>query len=1015
MKNKVFTIISMLILCLIFADISYSCPQPQLEPYLRARPYCDFASYYRQGEAVFLDASLSYAGADGWEIDKYEWDFDYDGNFEVDYTRKKEVCEQALFTYNTTGQHTAKVRVTACNSSTSEEVTKTASCTIIVRKKVYNITQEVDYEEIQKAIDEAHDSDIIEVAPGTYNENIDFSGIEGKTLTLRSINPNDPYVVNNTVIEGDGTTSVVTFDGSGSDNAKISGFTITGGNGWDGGGIYCEDGSPVIENCVITGNCSYYYGGGIYCKDGSPVIENCVITYNYSYQYGGGIECIDGASPTIKDCFICGNQAVLGGGIEIFDDLSAACSPEIINCVIAYNLNNPPDASSNINFYNDEGSVTIENCTIYGSQTKSVVIDGDDCSIQNTIIWGNSGNQVDVKSGYPEIKFCNIYGIEGSYTDGGGNKETNSRFVDAGSVAGHDQIYGTADDGLRLRTSAESSWGGSPCVDSADGDIAPLTDITGAERIDIPNKTDEGAGTPSYVDMGAYELNRIYFVTENGTGTGESWEDPCSLQGALNDASAGEEIWVAEGTYIPGDSQGDTFEVTEEVRLYGRFAEGDTGFADRTPENQTILSGEIGDPGLEDNCGGPVLEIWDDCLVDGFIVKGGYGIIGGIGISDLKNVTVQNCFITGNEGFICGGIATLGNTGWPPVGTPSQFINCVVTDNYASNSSYDRGGGGMYFETYAELINCTITNNSADKCGGGIDLSDEAQVIRNSIIWDNYAGQEPNSIYNYGSAVLISDSDIDDSGGSGDDSWDSGIGSDGGGNIDADPVFVNAQDLDGDDDLLCTTDDGLQLDGDSPCIDAGDDSAVCKSFDITANLRKVFDSVDMGAYEFIGEYVPGSIVAMCWIDESSSYGESTFNNDLDAYQDLISFLDVTVKDGCLVPSNETHPHPITDVLPDGYSAPGDTGGISVENCDRPPTLAELIDDFDRIRDGMIPEFVVLWVDNSTSMTTDTIEPSYSQFKNWLSNTYDIELYEYEFTDERWIEEMKTGIEAAVGQ
>jgi len=59
---------------------------------------------------------------------------------------------------------------------------------------------------IQTAIDNAVDTDEIVVAPGTYFETIDFLG---KAVTIRSMDPLDPVVVMNTVIDGEGSLHVV--------------------------------------------------------------------------------------------------------------------------------------------------------------------------------------------------------------------------------------------------------------------------------------------------------------------------------------------------------------------------------------------------------------------------------------------------------------------------------------------------------------------------------------------------------------------------------------------------------------------------------------------------------------------------------------------------------------------------------------------------------------------------------------------------------------------------------------
>jgi len=63
---------------------------------------------------------------------------------------------------------------------------------------------------------------------------------------------------------------------------------------------------------------------------------------------------------------------------------------------------------------------------------------------------------------------------------------------------GDDNTQGTLDDNLRLRIS-------SPCNDRADGDNAPVTDIDGTARVDLPTRPNLGTGTPDYGDIGPYE------------------------------------------------------------------------------------------------------------------------------------------------------------------------------------------------------------------------------------------------------------------------------------------------------------------------------------------------------------------------------------------------------------------------------------------------------------------------------------------------------------------------------
>jgi hypothetical protein len=147
-----------------------------------------------------------------------------------------------------------------------------------------------EYSSIQSAINNANNGDTVVVSAGTYQENINFLG---KTITVRSVAPNDPNVVAATIIDGNAPAdsnfgSVVTFNSGEGTNSVLSGFTITGGTGswilvsWEfqglrwnrcGGGVLCYNMSaPTISKNVFTGNAAGQ-GGGIYVY-GNPVNPN---------------------------------------------------------------------------------------------------------------------------------------------------------------------------------------------------------------------------------------------------------------------------------------------------------------------------------------------------------------------------------------------------------------------------------------------------------------------------------------------------------------------------------------------------------------------------------------------------------------------------------------------------------------------------------------------------------------------------------------------------------------------
>jgi hypothetical protein len=207
-----------------------------------------------------------------------------------------------------------------------------------------------DFSNIQAAIDDANNGDVVVVFPGTYtgegNRDIDFLG---KAITVRSTKPSNPNIVATTIIDCNGTEMEphrgFYFHSQEDSNSVLAGFTITNGCAcgsfpqYSGGAIYCEADSfqsntPTITNCIITGNAANE-GGAIGCNSrASPNITNCTITDNLAVDgCGGGIlygNCAD-CTGIISNCTISGNHAAAhGGGIY-------RGGGSIINCLISAN------------------------------------------------------------------------------------------------------------------------------------------------------------------------------------------------------------------------------------------------------------------------------------------------------------------------------------------------------------------------------------------------------------------------------------------------------------------------------------------------------------------------------------------------------------------------------------------------------------------------------------------------------------------------------------------------------
>jgi hypothetical protein len=191
-----------------------------------------------------------------------------------------------------------------------------------------------DYETIQEAIDASIDGDTVLVSPGTYAENINFNGKNIIVASLLLTTENEAYI-DSTIIDGDSSGTVVTFENEESEDAELVGFIITNGYCDDGGGIRCINSSPTVSFCKIESSFVEVSGGGIYISgECSPAFMRCEIINNESMETGGGISVSGNATPSFRHCLMVGNVTQEDGHTAV---CSNGCSVKFINCTIAYN------------------------------------------------------------------------------------------------------------------------------------------------------------------------------------------------------------------------------------------------------------------------------------------------------------------------------------------------------------------------------------------------------------------------------------------------------------------------------------------------------------------------------------------------------------------------------------------------------------------------------------------------------------------------------------------------------
>ena len=213
-------------------------------------------------------------------------------------------------------------------------------------------------------------------------------------------------------------------------------------------------------------------------------------------------------------------------------------------------------------------------------------------------------------------------------------------------------------------------------------------------------------------------------------GDGPSWGTAFRHpQDGLDVAVAGDQIWVAAGTYLPsketepGNPRTVTFQLISGMELYGAFppggGDGTFGARDTTnPAHETTLSGAIGVPwDPADNAYHVLIASGTDAtaVLNGFTIAAGnangtspHDRGGGLYIDD-GSPSMASCTFSENSPTLGGGLY---NTGSDPTVT-----NCTFSGNSAGD------GGGIYNTDNSNptVSNCTFTDSSVDggNSGGG--------------------------------------------------------------------------------------------------------------------------------------------------------------------------------------------------------------------------------------------------------------------------------------------------------
>jgi len=688
----------------------------------------------------------------------------------------------------------------------------------------------------------------------------------------------------------------------------VSGLTLANGNGNNnrGGAIYSEKnltltdcrltgnslsstllgcalsqggGTLELTRCTFSGNSGNAGGGAIFAQGVSFSIVDCVFADNETTRGGGAILFTHGSSGTISRTTFSNNESGDGGGALLLQDPFI----RLVNCTFSGNRETTYEGGAIYAFgFTANSEVSVTNCTFVdnaavagGGIYLNNIGNSVTLSLANTILSGNAGGNLEQR---PNTTLLSLG--HNLSSDGGGGHLTAT-----GDLVNTDPLLGPLQNNSGP-TPTHALLAGSPAIDAGDPAFAPndftpplATDQRGRARV----QRGLTASAEARVDIGAYEAAaQTLFVDQSvsgGNGSGDSWANAMPELRTATALAQSEphvtEIWVAAGTYTPAPANGDrnaTFRVGGTLQVYGGFTSGQANLADRDSNpatNGTVLSGDLnGDdgPGFANRaenahsvvrCTGVPASRLDGFTVTGGNANGTGATVGG-GIRCQGGMQLSNLIVTGNQAVDGGGISAAinptltnvtvsGNSATNRGGGMTVGVSAATVTNATFSGNVASEGAGIYTTGNVVLTNVTFHGNSAT-AGGTVHnqavlLGNGTITLRNCILWGNGGGEITNG-------GILSHSIVQGSGGSGA-NWNPAFGTDGGGNLDADPKFVSPITA-----TAPTTTGNLRLRPTSPALNVGNNHVAnpvlpTTDLDGAPRIAPAGGVVDMGAYERI--------------------------------------------------------------------------------------------------------------------------------------------------------------------
>lgn len=653
---------------------------------------------------------------------------------------------------------------------------------------------------------------------------------------------------NNQSIVGSGSALATVYDNVHVENCRFdNNKSNNGGGGAMANSVWC---TPVIMNCVFRGNTSVNGHSAILnAHHARAQIVNCTIVNNHTFQTNHcavGNEL--GSEVKIYNSILWNNQtpAKPNGGADVFTATRADLSYST-NLVASY------DAAGNAHGH-WVAICDIQNSCVQGLQQLPEGTDYIPLFTEH-----RSYNRFEIA----DIQLARQLGEEYGALEGFG-------FINAGE--GNRPGIRTTRHNIStdpLLTDGETPSPISPVIDAGSTNkfnngynglnTFTDTDVNGNDRVAGRN-----------VDMGAIEtpytagFSGIIHVKRDAVGfpvDGKSWNTAFHTLGdAMDNALAGTEIWVCQGTYY-GAAEGmfatDTgptaqLHMRSGVGIYGGFVGTETNRNQRDwRAHPTIITGNLGSESnnlytlIANDSSQPGGGCNSTAILDGFTLTGARDVAlynggssptirncifennratwgAGVRNDNRSSPLIENCIFRHNSALRAGAVASLN-------GSSPLLRNCLFYGNHASHS----GGAIQTFRSGIRIWQCTVADNSTDGDGGGLLSQYGTNDIRNSILWNNVEHQPFATVTSAQMSVFSSITTISNTCYEG--SPLAGYAA----SVPFNPLFAGQPS------------NNYRLTGWSPLLNVGSTTTAAGiTNDLDGNTRNVGGSVDLGAYEF---------------------------------------------------------------------------------------------------------------------------------------------------------------------